>query len=1177
MASTLQEYLVSLGAEVDEKGIAKIHGALSTTKKAALGVTTALAAVVTMIAKTSVSLDETSRKYEQMARAQKKSTEEIRAQETALKVMGKTLKEVQADKVLNAQYEALLKVGKGLALPEASGGTLVLRDIIGTIEELRLKGTYALQWINHHLLNKLYYPLSRLRNGLQNFSMKLSANFPSWTEKIATGLSYIVRLFGAGVEGVADLVGWIAKLPPEIKLVGEAIGIAFGVSKLGPVGMTIAAITGLLLLLEDFYTWKNGTGPSRLGDFWQSISDGTLLSPEGVQAFLGRLDEVFGNVTEKVGQFLDIGTDITGKITEGISSFDAEAAGETLAGVVSKIILGIENVINGNDTRFYDFAQSSLTMVTTLLGKVMTTLGTFLGSAEWGQMLEGALTMGTNFINNVFDLVLGKEGADGTEAEQGLARTLVGMLQNVVTGLGDGLKKISFDGLGDKVGTFITGLFEKIGGFFKREGTADAPITKLLGSGIDVVKSALSGVMDFLLSMLSSVNFSEVGGSINSVIMTVLGWIGQALQGAADLILGNEAEDGLASKILDFIRGALTGLGELIGQLDFSAIGAEIGTFVSGLFSQIGTFFDKEAEKAKNGESILGKIVTVIGKILAGVGDLLSSATASISSEDISAFASGLWEAIKNGIEDVASKLTSGEIDLGESASKIGFAIGKAIRDAIQFAGEFLGSIGEWLFNEGGFETLMDIGDEIGSALGIGIVSALMGLLDPIGGTLFGDTAWQSMKDSVSGKTSKQMEATFKAREKEIAEYYQGEEARAKDYWEKHPEIQKEFEGDFFTYSAYFLDNQYRNANGHAKGDYSNFLAYMYAKDKIRRGEASEKDLVDLMYGFEYQDEEDLLGIKTPTRRTYGAGSEQYNAKVQAQMDQMAATQRQREAAGYDYDVLFDTRANQDAHQYGLDNYIAALETSAIEGIGNMTSEAIAALAQRISDLGLSPGFVSDYTNLDDLSRSLKVVEKEKAATTVETDNSQAQEAIEQTKESLEAIDGSTSTTTIVTKHVDTYETKGGDETTSGNDGGTGHGGKFGFGGRFNFPTDGQFGEDGTEYIIPITKPSRARGLILQMFREMGSRANNILADLGVPMDGGAGLSGPGQPYYRQPPGMYPSAGGSGSVKSNSDNTVTAPTTINVYGSGDPERTGRAAAQASERNIVRRVRGCFEG
>ena len=98
--NSLAEYLVSLGVKVDEAGFKKVHNTLFKTKATVLGITAALAAMTYGIAKASNSLSESRLKFEDMAKSGKKSAEAIAQQEIALKVMGKTLAEVNKNERL---------------------------------------------------------------------------------------------------------------------------------------------------------------------------------------------------------------------------------------------------------------------------------------------------------------------------------------------------------------------------------------------------------------------------------------------------------------------------------------------------------------------------------------------------------------------------------------------------------------------------------------------------------------------------------------------------------------------------------------------------------------------------------------------------------------------------------------------------------------------------------------------------------------------------------------------------------------------------------------------------------------------------------------------------------------------------------------------------------------------
>lgn len=133
--------------------------------------------------------------------------------------------------------------------------------------------------------------------------------------------------------------------------------------------------------------------------------------------------------------------------------------------------------------------------------------------------------------------------------------------------------------------------------------------------------------------------------------------------------------------------------------------------------------------------------------------------------------------------------------------------------------------------------------------------------------------------------------------------------------------------------------------------------------------------------------------------------------------------------------------------------------------------------------------------------------------------------------------------------------------------GGGNSGGHAAYGGRFGSATDTEVGEDGTEYVIPITKPSRAAELIKQMFGEMGTSAvNQIIGDLGIGM--GAGTVG--ADYASIASAM----GGGSSITTN--NNVSAPVNIYVTASGvGAEDVGERAYDAAQRQMLRTLKGVF--
>ena len=125
---------------------------------------------------------------------------------------------------------------------------------------------------------------------------------------------------------------------------------------------------------------------------------------------------------------------------------------------------------------------------------------------------------------------------------------------------------------------------------------------------------------------------------------------------------------------------------------------------------------------------------------------------------------------------------------------------------------------------------------------------------------------------------------------------------------------------------------------------------------------------------------------------------------------------------------------------------------------------------------------------------------------------------------------------------------------------------KNAYGGRFDSEHNGMtVGEDGTEYIIPITKPERAYSLIMQMLGEMGSTAvTKIMTGLGIGEEGTLGGS------------VDALAASLGGLNMNVNYTISAPVSIVVNSSSaNAEDVGTAAYNAAERHLLRNMRGVF--
>lgn len=121
------------------------------------------------------------------------------------------------------------------------------------------------------------------------------------------------------------------------------------------------------------------------------------------------------------------------------------------------------------------------------------------------------------------------------------------------------------------------------------------------------------------------------------------------------------------------------------------------------------------------------------------------------------------------------------------------------------------------------------------------------------------------------------------------------------------------------------------------------------------------------------------------------------------------------------------------------------------------------------------------------------------------------------------------------------------------------------WGARVGHEATYRVGEDGTEYIIPITKPERAAALIKQMFGEMGSAAvSKIVGDLGIGQTGTNGAS------------LSSASNALGGMTMANTYNINAPVNINVAADGaNAKDVGTQVYSLAERNLVKTLMGVF--
>lgn len=247
------------------------------------------------------------------------------------------------------QYNRFLQLnalGKTLEAPAELDETLrKVRDIQFEFSKMRMIAQYGTRWVVYFLGQYLGGDIDTLHSKLQSLNDWFIENMPKIADKIAYAMSIAIRFFKALFELIKTL-GSVAVDVFErmgssgVKAIGAIAG-AFAILKSGPVGWFLAALALIVLLLDDFFTWKRG-GISYFD--WSGFAD--VFEAMGDK--LGDASEKFGDLTEKFGQLMD---KINAK--EGVMKvlewfLDMVETGIDGINVALDVLIGLLDLLQGN-------------------------------------------------------------------------------------------------------------------------------------------------------------------------------------------------------------------------------------------------------------------------------------------------------------------------------------------------------------------------------------------------------------------------------------------------------------------------------------------------------------------------------------------------------------------------------------------------------------------------------------------------------------------------------------------------------------------------------------------------------------------------------------------------------------------------------------------------------------
>lgn len=1057
---TLQEYLVSLGVAVDQKGINKLHNALNTTKQSALGIGAVLAASTVIITKYVLKLNATAQQYEEMARKSNMSVKAITAQETALKVLGKTLKEVEKDSQLSKRFAELKKLGKELALPTTYEGLTGLRSLLGEIDRFRVFSVYAINWVNAAFLTKLRKPMAHLQGQIEKIRKKVTENMPQMAAIVGGGLANIIRLVMSLVDLGEDLFDWFREIPIETKRAGAGLAALWAAMNMSPVQWLVAGLVLLLGVIQDYYGWKNGEN-ALLGDLWEDLEAGNLLG-----GLLEKLQKVPDAAVSLLQTFTGFGQQIADKIVEGISTFDFVGTGTALGTFVSNLFTKLAAELSGDGT--FNLLQTLTDAAKGLVEGLVNFLSSFLGAIEWDKVASSVTTGFGNLFTFIFSNLFGEEATADSPEKQGLIDKALELAGGLITTILQQLNELNLSDVAVNLAGMVKKLFEYIGKAFGVGVDANDP------NKLSVVEKIMGIVMDLakgILEQIGKIEWDKIGVSVGGIVDTLFAFLGQIFGTSANAT--QEAKDGLLQKALDLVKGLAIEVLNQISSIDWGGLGVDVGGFINKLFAFIGDLVNPEGKGDDWLSPVLGSVIQLANQIVT----FLINALSQIKPEDVS-------NAITGALDKLFSLLSGGLDGNSTALNDFGSKIGELIGKAIVFVGTLVGDLATKLYNminsDEGREQFNKIGELIGQFIGAGMESMLAVIWDAI----FGEGSFQKMKGNMDL----------------LNQGFSG--VKAVDA--NGNELTKQQQYDLAT----------NDPAGYA-------AAIKRGQDVDPWSAAFSKSLKD-------------LGVQKAL--VMGKQGILEDAPIQASPGFNLLT-----PSGWAYNSLWNDIAKE---------YRDAMAVKDASALGTATDKMLF-FKELYKEKGMTPEKLKEA--IGTLSPIVEVTNAKDAAKNANDQMQQYADAhpIQQD---------------VIVQGGGVGKNFGGGENDKPN----------AYGGFYSYPTSIKVGEDyGEEAVIPLGKISRRNELIKQMFSKMGSGARDLLKSMGIIDNEAAAYAqygAPGQASGAQPASMYPMVPGDSSVSK----SLLANTNIYVYGSGDANAAGQAAYRATEKNLLRHIKGGLE-
>lgn len=642
MGNSLQEYVIRLGAQIDNGGVNQLLALLDSSKLKALGASAAMAAATTAVYKFVKSATEKEFELRKLAKTQNKNVEALRAQNTALKVMGVTLKDVEKDQSLKKIYDDLRKFNSELEMPNMDRALTNVRNLQTAFWKLKSVVNYAVQAIGDKVLINLETPIKRITDSLDHVSDWFKKNFEIITSRVATVMSSFARGVLGVFEGFQKIGEIVGKLPAGIQAAGAAIITVMGFIKSGPIGQLLGLVTLVGDVMRDYenYRWNKDNG-NKPGDenYVMTMNDSVGIWDiiEGNDSGYEKFNKIATNIVTKLTAALNNvwssqeGQESLGKMFLG----EGEDGQGGLIGNITKWFKDNKNQVSGLGTAFIGFITNSIREVGGFFGGAAGGLiNALFGADENGQVVvpESVFTdktTGTTFATGIgafFGGFLDKMKQGGS------------LFDDFKAGLGSGV-------LGTLLGAIVSNMTNENGEINIDWENVGVDIATVGTTFITMVSEGIKKVKDIGKTLFSAIGGALAGGEGGNGTVNDLGEIVKSW-GEEDSVLGNAITLGVTGWFGSgsLLTGIVTGLGSVLADIsgkpeNLEKLNEEISTLGGKLAELLVGTMNEETGQYEGG------ILQALGKLFEGVWGVVGP------------MLDPLWQGIKAGVDNLGSEL----------------------------------------------------------------------------------------------------------------------------------------------------------------------------------------------------------------------------------------------------------------------------------------------------------------------------------------------------------------------------------------------------------------------------------------------------------------------------------------------------------------------------------------